>query len=96
MVLRLADKANLLNSFSTCFNTSYPLLSPAGADECPHELLCATEEVEHFLLSLDKSKATGLDRVSATMLKCTATSIAPSVTRLFNLSIQSGKVPTEW
>jgi len=30
------------------------------------------------------------------MLKCTATSIAPSVTWLFNLSIQSGKVPTEW
>ena len=93
---------NLLNSFfSTCFNTSYPLLSssdsnPAGADECPQEFLWATEEVEHFLLSLDKSKATGPDGVSATMLKCTATSIAPFVTQLFNLCIQPGKVPTEW
>ena len=38
----------------------------------------------------------GPDVVSATMLKCTATSIALSVTWLFNLSIQSGKVPTEW
>ena len=67
----------------------------AWADECPQELLCATEEVEHILLALDKSKATGPDGISATMLKCTATSIAPSVTWLFNLSIQSGKVPTE-
>jgi len=63
-------EANLLNSFlSTCFNTSYPLLSssdsnPAGADECPQELLYATEEVEHFLPTLDKSKATGPDGVS--------------------------------
>jgi len=68
----------------------------AGADECPQQLLCATEEVEHFLLTLDKSKAMGPDVVSATMLKCTATSIAPSVTLLFNLAIPSGKVPTEW
>ena len=80
------------------FNTAYPPLSssdsnPAGADERPRELLFAAEEVEQFLLTLDKSKATGSDRFSATMLKCTATSIAPSVTRL---SIQSGKVPTEW
>ena len=66
------------------------------AAECPQELLCATEEVEHFLLTLGKSKAMGPDGVSATVLKCTATSIASFVTRLFNLSIQSGKVPTEW
>ena len=30
------------------------------------------------------------------MLEHTATSIAPSVTPLFNLSIQSGQVPAEW
>ena len=32
----------------------------------------------------------------ATMLKHTASSIAPSVTALFNLSIQSVQVPAEW
>ncbi len=30
------------------------------------------------------------------MLKCTAGAIAPSVTKLFNLSIQSGQPPTAW
>ena len=30
------------------------------------------------------------------MLKNTASSIAPIVTKLFNLSIQSGQIPTEW
>ena len=51
--------------------------------------------MEH-LLNLDVSKASGPDGISATMLKHTDTSIAPSVTALFNLSIQSGQVPAEW
>ena len=33
---------------------------------------------------------------AASMLKNTASSIAPIVTKLFNLSIQSGQIPTEW
>ena len=95
------DKANLLNSFfATCFNTSHPPLSVDNlndySSECPDELLCTREEVEHLLLNLDESKASGPDGISATMLKHTATSIAPSVIALFNLSIQSGQVPTEW
>jgi len=48
------------------------------------------------ILNSGQIQTTGPDGVSATMLKCTATSIAPSVTQLFNLSTQSGKVPTEW
>ena len=97
------DKANLLNSFfATCFNTSHPPLSDdnlndyCNSSERPDDLLCTREEVEHLLLNLDVSKASGPDGISATMLKHTATSIAPSVTALFNLSIQSGQVPAEW
>ena len=52
--------------------------------------------MKHLLLNLDDSKASGPDGISATMLKHTATSIAPSVTALFNLSIQTGQVPAEW
>jgi hypothetical protein len=63
--------------------------------ECPDELLCTSEEVEH-LLNLDESKASGPDGISATMLKHTARTIAPSVTALFNSSIQSGQVLMEW
>ena len=64
--------------------------------ECPEEMLCTVEQVQHLLESLDTTKATGPDGVSATMLKHTASFIAPSVTKLFNLSISSGQVPANW
>ena len=95
-------KANMLNSFfSTCFNSSHAPLSASNVrqfatTECPEELLCTVEQVEHLLGSLDTTKATGPDGVSATVLKHTAPYIAPSVTKLFNLSIRSGQVPTNW
>ena len=92
----------MLNSFfSTCFSTSHSALSEENQDtifspECLAELFCTTDEVEHVLRNLDVSKATGPDDVSATIFRHTATSIAPSVTKLFNLSIKLGQVPTEW
>ena len=70
------DKANLLNSFfHLCFNTSYP---PIGShsehdSECPEEYLCTEEEVFDLLSTLDTTKASGLDGLSARMLKFTAT-----------------------
>ena len=49
-----------------------------------------------MLQSLDTSKANGLDGISARMLKSTAYSIAPSITKLFNHSIACGKPPSNW
>ena len=46
--------------------------------------------------NLEVNKASGPDGVSAYMLKYTAASIAPSITRLFNYSLQSGKLPAQW
>jgi hypothetical protein len=57
----------------------------------PTSFLCTEDEVEAMLLSLDSSKAP--DNISARMLKSTATSIAASVTTLFNMSIE---IPDEW
>ena len=48
------------------------------------------------LSTLETAKATGLDKISAHMLKATARSIAPSVTVLMNLTLQTGTLPTEW
>jgi len=53
-------------------------------------------EVEQFLQDLEVSKASGPDKISSRMLKMTATSIAPSITELFNLSIRTGKIPDQW
>ena len=62
----------------------------------PEHLLCTEEEAKGLLLSIDPSKASGPDCLSATMLKSTAASIAPAVTRLFNRSLILGKLPAEW
>ena len=48
------------------------------------------------LLSLKPNKAIGLDKISARLLKCATHSICCSITRLLNLSIQSGKFPEIW
>ncbi len=49
-----------------------------------------------ILKSLDTSKATGPDGISCKMLKETAASIAPSLTRLLQLSLSTYKVPDCW
>jgi len=59
--------------------------------ECPVDFMCTEEEVYNMVISLDTTKANGRDRISAKMLKETATSITPSLTKLFNISISSEK-----
>ena len=49
-----------------------------------------------LLLALDTSKANGPDNISAKMLKSTVVSIAPVLTKFFNLSITTGKLPRAW
>ena len=46
--------------------------------------------------ALDPNKASGPDNIPARILKLTADQIAPSVCRLFNLSLQIGVMPTAW
>ena len=97
------DKASMLNNFfSQCFNkelpplTSHDCLGFTTPDECPESVLCSEEEVAQLLQSIDVSKSNGPDKISGRMLKATALSIAPSITKLFNLSIKLGCVPQTW
>ena len=104
MVTTDKEKAEVLNiHFTKCFNYSVPLLDPdlcrhftCSANEFPDDFLCSVEEVEHLLASVDPSKASGVDLLSAKMLKATATSIAPAITSLFNLSLTQGQLPAKW
>ena len=66
------------------------------SSEFPYDLLCSVTEVTHLLQALDTKKATGPDGIAAVMLKEVATQIAPSITRLFNLSLSTGCLPSEW
>ena len=95
------EKASMLNNFfSQCFNSSLLSLSE---DDCStfvdtdisesNEELFSTVEVLEMLCTLDTSKATKLDGISAAMLKATAESITKRIIALFN--IQSGKVPKD-
>ena len=57
---------------------------------------CTADKVLFLITSLDSSKANGPDGISAQMLKGTALSIAPSLAKLFNISISQGHFPACW
>ena len=96
-----SEKAN--ECFSACFNRDIPLVPPADNDHhslhfspCPGELLCTAEKVIFLMMSLDPSNTNGPDGISVQMHKGTAQSTAPSLTKLFNISISQGHFPECW
>ena len=52
--------------------------------------------VSHVLCSLDVSKATGLDGISARFLKIGSPAISKPLAKIINLSIQQGKYPNQF
>lgn len=58
--------------------------------------LVSTDYVLKSLKSVNSRKATGLDGISAYVLKMAAEELACSLTHILNRSIQSNKFPTEW
>ena len=100
---KVIPKAEVLNSFfASCFNKSHaPIHSTefrttSHPSDFPVELLCDQDEITDLLASLDITKSSGPDNISARMLKYTAHSIAPAVRMLFNLSLKLGRVPSAW
>ena len=100
-----AAKATIINNFfSTCLNEKVPPLTDNDistyfadvASNPPPDLRCSKDDVLHMLRTLDRTKASGPDGISAIMLKATAHSIFESVTYLFNKSIELGEIPQEW
>lgn len=55
-----------------------------------------SEFVSKYIIQQNSNKATGLDKISARMIKDAVTVITPSPTKLFNLSIQEKIFPTIW
>ena len=58
--------------------------------------LTSREEVAQALANLDTNKATGMDDISAWMLKTTAPAISDSLCDLFNSSLRLSQIPSEW
>ena len=57
---------------------------------------CSSNEVRKLLEKLETKKSTGVDNLPSKMLKIAAGVLAQSLAFLFNQSISSGIVPTEW
>ena len=99
-------KANMLNTLiSEWFNTVLPPLSELDRAsqhlgqlpaERPDELLCTESEILNFLTAINISKDSGPDNIPGRMLKSTAISIAPSITKIFNQSKTTGTFPHAW
>ena len=96
------EKANVLNEqfFGNFNHCNIPDVFSIGGclvdAEFPSDYFCTEEEVFGLITSLDATKSTGADGISARMLKATALAITPSVTKLFNSSLKSGKFPVDW
>lgn len=96
------EKADTFNHLflSNCdVDTSSATLPDCSSiDEIPTlESITATEqEVLDLLLSLDVSKATGPDGIGPKLLREAGYAIVPSLTRLFNICLNSSKFPQMW
>ncbi|XP_071944256.1 uncharacterized protein [Antedon mediterranea] len=53
-------------------------------------------EIEALLEKLEIGKATGIDGISARLLKIASSQISQSLAFLFNWSLRSGVIPSEW
>ena len=87
------------NHFTSIFSSDTveprPQLPPTSGSEFS-EISLSPCEVVAALRSLDVTKATGPDEISARLLKETADQIAPSLTLLYNQSLNAGVFPDEW
>ena len=93
----------MLNSFfQSCFNTALPPLDDNSRvstllhSDIPEDLLCTEDDVVDMILKLNTAKASGPDGISTRMLKSTALTIAYPLSKIFNLSLTSGKFPSTW
>ena len=94
------NKCDLLNSFfASTFSHSLPV-SPQtiAAQSLPalESISCSSEDIRKLLTSMPSKTASGPDGISSQMLKISASSVAPQLSALFNLSLSSGSVPTDW
>ena len=96
------SKANLfVLHFLSCFTRPPPSVGhdpplPPANEAGLSSVSCSPEEVHKLLSTLKMKTESGPDGLSSHMLCNTATTIASSLSNLFNSSLSSGVVPSEW
>ena len=92
-------KAEILNQqFESVFTNEDPLVNIPSQHVFPTmpDFVIAQEGVLKLLNGLDENKAPGPDGVSAKILKSYATELTPALTHIFNKSLSSGDLPSDW
>ena len=96
-----ADKANEFNKFFSSVFTDEPsdntpeLEMNATVSSMP-DINVTENGVYNLLVGLDPNKASGPDGIAPRILIELASEISPVLTHLFNQSLQTGQVPTDW
>ena len=95
------EKAHLFNEFfSTVVKKTVPGHMEIPCDVIQPDLLlqisASRNQVKDIMTKLDSTKSTGVDGISARVLKECAGKLSYPLTLLFNLSFQIGKVPISW
>ncbi|CAB3993693.1 Hypothetical predicted protein [Paramuricea clavata] len=99
-----ADIAALFNNYFTSIFTTDPNIENYSPDALPYQsnntiiedITLSEADVFSILHNLDINKAQGPDGIPARLLKETARQIAPSLTVLFNKSLNTGVFPRNW
>lgn len=96
------DKAETLNNFFTeqsqlsAHPGEIPTITTARAEDRLADITVDQDTTRKLLLKLNPRKASGDDGVSIKLLHHLATEIAPCLTYLFWLSLDTGQLPSDW
>ena len=99
------DKTEIAEAMNSHFITAATLQSPPNIQNLDANPLASTpfsfapvteDEVSNIVVSLDPKKSSGPSEISTKCLQLTIPSMAASVARILNLSLQSGCVPSNW
>ena len=96
-----ADKAEILNKqFSSVFTredlTDIPTFDPIPCQTLLNDLTITPGKVEKNLRKLRIDKSCGPDKVHPFLLNKLSKCMSLPISKLFNISLQSGKLPTIW
>ena len=61
-----------------------------------HDIIITPEGTSKLLKNLNPTKAIGLDKISPHFLKEVHDEISPMISDLFQSSVNTGTVPTDW
>ena len=73
----------------------YEVLAPF-TESMVNDLTCSVADVYKVLSTIDVNKANGPDAISPRILKECPAELAPSITQLFNFSLDHGKLLSVW